>query len=223
MELVNLNGGWWAQGIARMAAIFFTNFLRFSMTIFGFNTDIKLADVVYHVQSEARQNDLLLQTLVFVKGQCVGKQAFSYAHEISHPGFSTEAMHELLKMQHKAVIDAIQQGQMNSVLGSGTDVQDVGGSGLSLQWKAPAASADVSDLAVSFQVLDSGKPASGAEIVVRGVIASDGLELARGVADDSGSAALSIALTEDVLNRGAVMVQATRNGKSVTRKLRVKR
>ena len=193
------------------------------MTIFGFNTDVKLADVVYHVQSEARQNDLLLQTLVFVKGQCVGKQAFSYAHETSHPGFCTEAMHELLKMQHKVVIDAIQQGQMSSVLGSGADVQDVGGSGLSLQWKSPAVAADVSNLPISFQVLDSGKPASGAEIVVRGVVASDGLELARGVADASGAASLSIALTDDVLNRGAVMVQATRDGKSVTRKLRVKR
>jgi uncharacterized protein YfaS (alpha-2-macroglobulin family) len=92
-----------------------------------------------------------------------------------------------------------------------------------LQWKAPAAAADASDLPVNFQVLDSGQPASGAEIVVRGVIASDGLELARGVADASGTVALSIALTEDVLNRGAVMVQATRNGKSVTRKFRVKR
>jgi hypothetical protein len=192
------------------------------MTIFGFNTDVKLADVVYHVQSEARQNDLLLQTMVFVKGQCVGKQAFSYAHEISHPGFSTEAMHELLKTQHKTVIDAIQQGQMNSVLSNGADVQDIGGSGLSLQWKT-AAAGDAPDLPVSFQVLDSGKPATGAEIVVRGVVASDGQELARGVADDSGALALSIALTEDVLNRGAVMVQATRDGKSVTRKFRVKR
>src|SRR5712671_225001 len=106
--------------------LFAWDFLRSSMTIFGFNTDVKLADVVYHVQSEARQNDLLLQTMVFVKGQCVGKQAFSYAHEISHPGFSTEAMHELLKTQHKAVIDAIQQGQMNSMLGNGADVQDIG-------------------------------------------------------------------------------------------------
>ncbi len=194
------------------------------MTIFGFNTDVKLADVVYHVQSEARQNDLLLQTMVFVKGQCVGKQAFSYAHEISHPGFSTEAMHELLKTQHKAVIDALQQGQMSSVLSSGADVQDIGGSGLSLQWKLAAIPADdTPNLPVSFQVLDSGQPASGAEIVVRGVIASDGLELARGIADASGTAALSIALSEDVLNRGAVMVQATRNGKSVTRKLRLKR
>ena len=112
---------------------------------------------------------------------------------------------------------------MSSVLGSGAEVQDIGGSGLSLQWKTPAVAADASDLPVSFQVLDSGKPASGAEIVVRGVIASDGLELARGVADASGAAGLSIALTEDELSRGAVMVQATRDGKSVTRKLRVKR
>jgi uncharacterized protein YfaS (alpha-2-macroglobulin family) len=102
-------------------------------------------------------------------------------------------------------------------------VQDVGGSGLSLQWKLAIPAHDTPNLPVSFQVLDSGKPASGAEVVVRGVIASDGMELARGVADDSGTAALSIALTEEVLNRGAVMVQATRNGKSVTRKLRVKR
>src|ERR1051326_8852632 len=166
---------------------YFGSSLPFLMTIFGFNTDVKHADVVYHVQSEARQNDLLLQTLVFVKGQCVGKQAFSYAHEISHPGFSTEAMHELLKTQHKTVIDAIQQGQMDSVLGSGADVQDVGGSGLSLQWKLSVPANDAPVLPVTFQVLDSGKSASGAEIVVRGIVASDGLELARGTADDTGA------------------------------------
>jgi hypothetical protein len=192
------------------------------MTIFGFNTDVKHADVVYHVQSEARQNDLLLQTLVFVKGQCVAKQAFSYAQEISHPGFSTEAMHELLKAQHKAVLDVIQQGELSFRLGNGAEVQDIGGSGLSLQWKAGAAG-EGADLPVSFQVLDLGHAATGAEVVVRGVIAADGLELARGVADGNGSVQLSIPLTEDVLSRGAVMVQATLQGKSVTRKFRVKR
>jgi hypothetical protein len=192
------------------------------MTIFGFNTDVKLADVVYHVQSEARQNDLLLQTLVFVKGQCVGKQAFSYAHELSHPGFSTEAIHELLKTQHKTVLDAIQQGQMAAVLSNGSEVQDVGGTGLSLQWTTSAAG-DAAALPVSFRVLDFGQAATGADVVVRGVIASDGLELARGIADGQGAVELLIPLTEEVLARGAVMVQATRQGKSVTRKFRVKR
>jgi hypothetical protein len=192
------------------------------MTIFGFNTDVKHADVVYHVQSEARQNDLLLQTLVFVKGQCVGKRTVSYAHQVSQPEFSTEAIHELLKSQHKTVLDAIQQGQLETELGNGAEVQDVGGSGLSLQWTAVAAS-DAATLPVTFRVLDSGSPADGAEIIVRGVIASDGLELARGVADDAGTIELSIPLTEEVLARGAVMVQAMRQGKSATRKFRLKR
>ena len=69
--------------------------------IFGFNTDVKAADnVVYHVQSEARVNDLLLQTQVFVKGHCIGKRASSYAELAVQPDFSTEEMHEMLKVQH---------------------------------------------------------------------------------------------------------------------------
>jgi hypothetical protein len=192
------------------------------MTIFGFNTDVKQAEVVYHVQSEARQNDLLLQTLVFVKGQCVGKRTVSYAEQVSRPEFSTEAIHELLKTQHRSVLEAIQQGKMETVLGGGTDVQDVGGSGLSLDWTI-AQGGGAAVQTVNFRVLDGGEPAAGAEVVVRGVIVSDGLELARGVADSAGVVELSIPLTEEVVARGAVMVQAKHNGKSATRKLRVRR
>jgi hypothetical protein len=190
------------------------------MTIFGFNTDVKHADITYHVQSEARQHDLLLQTLVFVKGQCVGKQTVSYAEQVSRPEFSTEAIHELLKAQHKNVLEAVQQGRMDSVLGSGAEVQDVGGSGLSLQWTIGPD--DAAAVPVNFRVLDDGEPARGAEIAVRGVVSSDG-ELARGAADQTGTAQISIPLTEDVLARGALMVQASYNGKSATRKLRLKR
>jgi hypothetical protein len=46
--------------------------------IFGFNTDIRHADTVYHVQSEAREADQSLQTQVFVKGRCIGKRAVPY-------------------------------------------------------------------------------------------------------------------------------------------------
>jgi hypothetical protein len=191
------------------------------MTIFGFNTDVKHADAVYHVQSEARQNDLLLETLVFVKGQCVGKHTVSYAQQVSQPDFSTEAIHELLKTQHKSVIDAIQQGRMEAVL-SGAEVQDVGGSGLSLQW-AMLQAGDAAGLPISFRVSDRGQPATGAEVVVREVIASDGSELARGVVDQTGAVELLLPLTQEVLARGAVMVQAMHQGKSATRKMRLKR
>jgi hypothetical protein len=192
------------------------------MTIFGFNTDVKHGEVLYHVQSEARQADLLLQTLVFVKGQCLGKRAVSYAQKLSEPGFSSEAMHELLKAQHKDVIQALEQGRLDSVLGSAQEIEDVGGSGLSLKWTVGAQD-NSSSLVLHFQVLDSGQPAAGAELSVRPCEALGGPAIASASADVTGAATLTIELRPELLSDSALMAQATCNGKSATRKVRFKR
>jgi hypothetical protein len=193
------------------------------MTIFGFNTDVKRDDVVYHVQSEARQNDLLLQTLVYVKGQCVGKQTVSYAQKLSQPGFSNEAMHELLKAQHKAIIDAIQQDRLQAVVGRGADVQDVGGTGLVLKWAPITPELGAASSTLHFLVLDSGQTVSGAEVVVRPTSPSGTPILVRGSSSVSGAVSLAIPLTEDVMRDAAVIAQATHGEKSVTRKIRFKK
>jgi len=192
------------------------------MTIFGFNTDVKHGEVVYHVQSEARQADLLLQTLVFVKGQCVGKQTVSYAQKLDQPGFSSEAMHELLKAQHKVVIDALEQGRLEAVLGGPPEIQDVGGSGLSLKWTAIPQN-DNSSMVLQFQVLDSGRPAPGAEVIVRPLSPSDAPAVASATADAGGSATVTLSLTEVIVSDSAVMAQATCNDKSATRKVRFRK
>lgn len=80
--------------------------------IFGFNTDVKYGTTVYHVQSEAREHELLLQTQVFMKGRCIGKHAVSYADKMSQPGFSDEQMHQLLKDQHKRIVEAARAGRV---------------------------------------------------------------------------------------------------------------
>ncbi len=85
--------------------------------IFGFNTDVKFADTVYHVQSEARQHELVLQTLVFLKGRCIGKRTASYAEQTKQPGFSEEHMHDLLKDQHKHFVAAVREGRIEAELG----------------------------------------------------------------------------------------------------------
>src|SRR6266478_3862518 len=105
-----------------------------STMIFGFNTDAKVGDTVYHVQSEARENDLLLQTQVFVKGHCIGKRASSYAEKIVQPGFSVEQMHELLKAQHRMMLEAVRESRADSVFCSDGDVQDVNAGGLAVKW-----------------------------------------------------------------------------------------
>lgn len=192
------------------------------MTIFGFNTDVKHGDVVYHVQSEARQNDLLLQTLIFQKGQCVGKHAFSYAQKISEPGFSSEAMHELLKAQHKRILEAIQEGHVDSVLGSGSAVQDIGGAGLGLKWLTSSPEPGSSVLGVEVQVFDSEQPVAGAAIDVTVCTSAAGPALCTATTDQSGSARISVPLNEEILRELAVMIRAVHGGKSVTRKVRLK-
>ena len=190
------------------------------MTIFGFNTNVQRDDVTYHVESQARQNDLLLQTMVFLKGQCVGKHAFSYAAMTLEPGFSEGAMHDLLKAQHKSVIDALQHGEVERVLVTSTEVTDVGGSGLSLKCIDSSGVAGDNQIVLVFQVLDSRTPVSGADVSVRASPPGNGPELARSLTDSSGSAAVTIPVTEA---GQAVMAQATHAGKSVTRRFRFRK
>lgn len=190
------------------------------MTIFGYNTDVKHAEVVYHVQSEARQNDLLLQTLIYVKGQCVGKQAFSYAAQTLQPDFSEAAIHDLLKGQHKRMVDAIQEGRMDAVLVLQGEIFDVGGEGLVLNWINSREQSHAGSMKMRFQVLEKGQPAGGAEIILLPTLPSGG-KLARVSADSGGNAEVQVDIT--TLAEPAVIARATRTGKSATRKFRFKK
>ncbi len=78
--------------------------------IFGFNSDVKVGDVVYNVQSEAREKELVLQTQVFVKGQCVGKCAASYADIAGQPEVSSDEMQQRLKAQHRRIVESVRAG-----------------------------------------------------------------------------------------------------------------
>jgi hypothetical protein len=193
------------------------------MTIFGFNTDVKHGDTVYHVQSEARPSDLLIQTLVFVKGLCVGKRTASYAAKASTPEFSDQTIHEFLKTQHRTVIDAINAGKMESALGTVGDVQDIGGSGLSVNWIKAEPVPGQASITVHLHVIDAGQPVSGAEVVSRLGSAGDAPVIGHAKSDQAGNVRMQIVMTEELRREAAITVQATHGGKSATRKFRFKR
>ena len=81
--------------------------------IFGFNTDVKQGDTVYHVQSEARENELILQTQVFVRGRCIGKRATSYAERLAQGDFTDQQKEQILRDQHRLVLDSIREGRLD--------------------------------------------------------------------------------------------------------------
>jgi hypothetical protein len=191
------------------------------MTIFGFNTNVQLGDVVYHVESQARQADLLLQTMIFVKGSCVGKHAFSYAGLAANQELPETEVHELLKAQHKAIVDAFQSGQADRVLRMASEIEDVGGSGLALKWTNPSDSSQEGKIAMHLQVLDSGKPAPGAEIALWPPYPAEATVFARAVTDSAGCVVLAVAPTGEV--ESGVMAGARYGAKSATRKFRFRK
>ncbi len=189
--------------------------------IFGFNTDIKHDDTVYHVQSEAREADLLLQTMVFVKGRCIGKRATSYAHMMDHPDFTEHDMHEMLKEQHKAVLDAIREGKVESVLGTSEAVEDAGGAGLGLQWLNVNSGYSSDHVLMRFLVTDAGAAVGDAQLTCR-MGSNEAPVQAEAITDSSGTAEIKLILGEAALREGSVMVQARRGEKSATRKFRLR-
>jgi hypothetical protein len=78
--------------------------------IFGFNTDIRVGDNVVHVQSEARTQENVLETQVFLHGHCIGKRVVPYERE------RDEAVQERLRAQHKWIIEAARDGFLEDAL-----------------------------------------------------------------------------------------------------------
>lgn len=191
--------------------------------IFGFNTDVKAGGTVYHVQSEARENDLLLQTQVFVKGRILGKRASSYAEDKMQPKFSQDHMHELLKAQHKLMVEAVRAQQVEALFCTDGEVQDVNPTGLAVKWLNPEAVFPGGVAVLKLAVMDNHLPAEGALLTSRLEMTKNAPIHSQSLSEDDGSAALEITLPPQPANETAVLVRAKHGEKSLTRKFRLKR
>lgn len=83
--------------------------------IFGFNTDVKSGDTVYHVQTEAHPPTQTFRITVFVRGQCIGKRAVPYKNNSDQP-VTDQQLHEMLKEQHRITVEAIREGKIDDAL-----------------------------------------------------------------------------------------------------------
>ena len=191
--------------------------------IFGFNTDVKVGNTVYHVQSEARTADLLLQTMIFVRGTCIGKHGSSYAEQRSDRNFSDQMIHELLKEQHRNVVRMVREGRMDEFLRSTAEIQDTQGAGLVLTWLNPDVAIGNQQFSMRLIVTDSGEAADGALLTCR-LIRSDAPIHSQGVTDRDGTANLQVDLREfDGAGEHVLLIRAKHGEKSATRQYRIKR
>jgi len=191
--------------------------------IFGFNTDVKVGDTVYHVQSEARTADLLLQTIIFVRGTCIGKHGSSYAEQSSERNFSDQMIHELLKEQHRNVVQMVREGRLDEFLRSTAEIQDTQGTGLVLRWLNADAATGKQQFSMRLSVTNSGEAAEGALLTCR-LARGDAPIHSQGVTEEDGTADLHVDLRGlDQYGEHVLLVRAKHGEKSATRQYRIRK
>jgi hypothetical protein len=186
--------------------------------VFGFNTDVKHQDTIYHVQSEAREADLLLQTQVFVRGRCIGKRAKSYASKAAEAGFGDSQKEHELREQHRLVLDAIREGKLDSVLDKAELENLAGTKELDVQWLNAQSVHAERNLTMQLKVTEGGSAASGARLTFRFARPNAAPFYTQAVTDSGGAAEIKIEVEESGLPDASLLVQANFEGRTTTRK-----
>jgi len=186
--------------------------------IFGFNSAVQHGDTLYHVQSEPRERERLLETQVFVGGRCMGTRATSYDDVFFHPGSIEDQLHDLLRSQHRLVVEAARQGRLDDVLGRAGPPAE-----LSVQF-LNADSVFVDDAVVMrFRVTAGGQAVQGASLTSRLRVLEAKPIYSQAITDAAGTAEMRVALREAALQDADILVEAMHGGRSAVRKFRLRK
>ena len=190
--------------------------------IFGFNTDIKHEDTVYHVQSEARESEQILQTQIFVRGRCIGKRAASYASQMGGD-FTDQHKEKLLKEQHRQVLDAIKDGKVDSILDKRETPETLAAiKELELEWLNANSVHSSGALQMNLRVTEAGAAVEGARLTLRFARPDAAPYYAQVLTDAGGNAQMSFQADEKTLPDSSILVQASYAGRTATRKFRLR-
>lgn len=188
--------------------------------IFGFNTDIRHEDTIYHVQSEAREAEQLLQTQVFVRGRCIGKRAIPYG---AGQGINDQDMEKKLRELHREVLDAIRDGKLDSIFDKRESAEVLAAvKELDLEWTNSQSVHSSGALTMQIRVTDGGSTVAGARLTLRFARPDATPYYAQVLTDARGNAEMRVQVDEKSLAESSVLVQASFEGRTATRKFQLR-
>ena len=205
--------------------------------IFGFNTDIRHEDTIYHVQSEAREGEHLLQTQVFVRGRCIGKRAVPYgsnaaegktaAQNDSQDSRSSndqdQEREKMLRELHREVLDAIRDGKLDSIFDKRDTPETLAAvKELDLEWTNAGSVHASGALTMHLRVTEGGATVEGARLTLRFARPDAAPYYAQVLTDAKGSAEMNVQVDEKSLAESSVLVQASFGGRTATRKFNLR-
>jgi hypothetical protein len=190
--------------------------------IFGFNTDVKHEDTVYHVQSEAREGEQLLQTQVFVRGRCIGKRAIPYGSNAAS-GNNDQDKEKDLRELHREMLEAIREGRVDSMFDKRDTPETLAAvKELELEWTNARSVHSGGSLTMQIHVTDGGAIVQGARLTLRFARTDAAPYYAQVLTDAKGNAEMNIQVDEKSLADSSVLVQASHGGRTATRKFQLR-
>jgi hypothetical protein len=203
--------------------------------IFGFNTDIRHEDTIYHVQSEAREGEHLLQTQVFVKGRCIGKRAVPYGSSAAEGKTTAQNdsqdkdkdqdkdREKMLRELHREVLDAIRGGKLDSIFDKRETPETLAAvKELDLEWTNAGSVHASGALTMRLRVTEGGVTVEGARLTLRFARPDAAPYYAQVLSDAKGSAEMNVQVDEKSLAESSVLVQASFGGRTATRKFNLR-
>ena len=203
--------------------------------IFGFNTDIRHEDTIYHVQSEAREGEHLLQTQVFVKGRCIGKRAVPYGSSAAEGKTATQNdsqdkdkdqdkdKEKILRELHREMLDAIRAGKLDSIFDKRDTPETLAAvKELDLEWTNAGSVHASGALTMHLRVTEGGAMVEGARLTLRFARPDAAPYYAQVLTDAKGSAEMNVHVDEKSLTDSSVLVQANFAGRTATRKFQLR-
>jgi len=186
------------------------------MVVFGFNTDIGHGETVYHVQSEIRPRERLLQTQVFVRGLCLGTRLSPVDAVAGQATPLEQQLQARLRTQHCEVLESIRAGKIESLFAPAA------GADLKLEWTSVEARPAEQVMALRFRVVANASPVAEAQVGGRLEVMGHEPAFLRSRSGPDGAFELQIPSDRQTLADATLLVQATHGGRTCRGKFRLR-
>jgi hypothetical protein len=141
----------------------------------GFNTDVRVGDRVFHVQTEDRgPNRPVIDTTVYQNGRVVHRRNSNYKHFAESAEFNPEDLRGRVEEQHRCVIEDLRSGAVSGN-GSATAVAEAeppaaSPPGIQLQLLNPESWLTAGTVSLSLEILSRGDQRPQSKALVEALI-----------------------------------------------------
>lgn len=119
----------------------------------GFNTDVRVGDHVFHVQTEDRgPNHPVIDTMVYQNGRVFHRRTSDYREFQDSPEFSDDLLRHRVEEQHRVVVEDLRGGTLAGEMAIALEKASVA-SGIQLQLLNPGSWLSAGNVSLDVEIL----------------------------------------------------------------------